>query len=563
MAEINAINKMHENRPSILAVDDTPAILFLLQMTLSQHYDVTAVPSGFAALEATEKRRFDMVLLDLMMPGMDGLETLRQLRQQANFANTPVVFLTAADDLGSERTALELGADDYIIKPFKPTLVQLRISNLLHRARLQNELELALASADQGLWEYDVPGDEVIIDARRGEPLGLDPEITDEKKLSWITICHPECLERINAARDEHLAGKSPAVDVDVRLRNQHGVWVWINIYGKASQTGENGQIIRLKGTYRNIEMRKKAEQALRQSEEQLRFVMEATGEGIWDWLVQTDVVTHNASWCRLLGLNEQYLHHPVSFFKSLIHPDDQEHVETALLACLGGHADMVCEYRLRHVDGHDIWVLDRGKVVEWTADGSPVRMVGSVRDITERKMIESELKRLALFDPLTGLPNRRLLVDRLHQAVANCKRHHSHGGLMFIDLDRFKQLNDTLGHDIGDLLLVEVGRRLQTCIRGNDTAARLGGDEFIVLLTELSIDRNVAQASATQVGEKILNALNQPYQLGPHPYSSTPSIGLALFSGENSDVDTILKRADAAMYDSKNAGRNCLKISG
>ena len=562
MADPTTTNSKHECKPGILAVDDTPAILFLLQMTLSQHYEVTAVPSGFAALEATAKRRFDLILLDLMMPGMDGLETLRQLRQQASFGNTPVIFLTAADDLGSERTALELGADDYIIKPFKPTLVQLRIANLLQRARLQNELELALASTDQGLWEGNLLTEEVRIDARRGEPLGLPAETAGDKKLNWSNLCHPECREKIQAARDAYLSGQVPAFDVDVRLLSLRGDWVWVNIYGKASQTDENGEVVRIKGTYRNIELRKAAEQALRQSEERLRFVMEATGEGIWDWLVQTDQVTHNASWCRLLGLDEQYLQHQVSFFKSLIHPDDLEQVEAALIACLGNKADLNCEYRLRHADGHDVWLLDRGKVVERAADGSPIRMVGSVRDITERKAIEAEFKRLALFDQLTGLPNRRLLVDRLHQAVANCKRHQRHGGVMFIDLDRFKQLNDTLGHDIGDLLLIEVGRRLNSCIRGNDTAARLGGDEFIVLLTELSGDRAMAQASATQVGEKILEALNRPYQLGPHPYSNTPSIGLTLFAGDSTDVDAILKRADSAMYESKNAGRNCLRIS-
>ncbi|WP_051509859.1 EAL and GGDEF domain-containing protein [Hylemonella gracilis] len=185
----------------------------------------------------------------------------------------------------------------------------------------------------------------------------------------------------------------------------------------------------------------------------------------------------------------------------------------------------------------------------------------GIGRDISDRKRAEGETQRLAFYDTLTGLPNRRLLLDRLAQAQAACTRSKRHGALFFLDLDNFKDLNDTLGHDVGDLLLKQVAQRLLSCLRESDTAARLGGDEFVVMLLELAEDENEAAAHAEQVGEKILKRLNAPYELAGRQHSSSPSIGLTVFSGGTQGVDELLKRADLAMYQAKAAGRNTLRF--
>lgn len=562
MPEASPPDYDEERKPSILAVDDMPSILQLLQMTLAPDYEVSTAQSGEEALQAVAARNFDLILLDVMMPGMDGLETLRRLRQLPTFATTPVIFLTAVDDLLSEQKALELGADDYIVKPFKPSLVQLRIANLLNRSQLQQELQLALSSADQGLWEWDLKKNRVRIDARHSVQIQLERAASIGEASGWDGFAHPESLADIAQTRQAYLTGQLAAFDVDARLRKQNGEWIWVNIYGKASKHSADGQIARLKGTYRNIEQRKAAENALRESEERLRFVMDATGEGIWDWAIPSDEIRHNSSWYRLLGQEESALPHSIELYNTLIHPDDKARVDNALRDCLSGGADFVCEYRLRHAQGHYLWLLGRGKVVERAPDGSPLRMVGANKNITERKNAEAEFKRMALFDPLTGLPNRRLLVDRLQQAISKNRRSAQYGAVLFIDMDRFKQLNDSLGHDFGDLLLIEIGRRLLACIRETDTAARLGGDEFIVMLSELGEDSGEALESAQKIASKILESLNQPYQLGPLPYRSTPSIGLTLFADEESGVDAIIKRADQAMYEAKNAGRNCLRVS-
>ncbi len=181
--------------------------------------------------------------------------------------------------------------------------------------------------------------------------------------------------------------------------------------------------------------------------------------------------------------------------------------------------------------------------------------------DITERKKAEEDISRLAFYDSLTGLPNRRLLVDRLQHALANSARNDRHGAIMFIDLDNFKGINDTKGHDCGDVILVEVARRLLSCVREGDTVARLGGDEFVVMLEELDSEAEHAATQAEEVGEKIRAAINQPYLLKGEQHHSTASIGISLFVDRTTTSDTLLKNADIAMYQAKGAGRNAVRF--
>lgn len=186
---------------------------------------------------------------------------------------------------------------------------------------------------------------------------------------------------------------------------------------------------------------------------------------------------------------------------------------------------------------------------------------VATFNDITLSRMAADEIEKLAFYDPLTKLPNRRLLQDRLKQSLATCHRNSLSGGLLFIDMDNFKNLNDTLGHEMGDLLLQQVAERLLSCVRENDTVARLGGDEFIVLLEDLEHEMSEAAMQAEIVGKKILLSLGQLYPLKSHQYRSTPSIGAVLFTGYAQSADELLKQADIAMYQAKSSGRNALRF--
>ena len=191
---------------------------------------------------------------------------------------------------------------------------------------------------------------------------------------------------------------------------------------------------------------------------------------------------------------------------------------------------------------------------------GGVSHYVATYTDMTQRKEAEDQIRRLAFYDALTGLPNRRLLMDRLQHAFSSSERSAGHGALLFIDLDHFKTLNDTLGHDRGDLLLQQVAQRVLAAVSEEDTVARLGGDEYVVMLEGLDPHDEAAAAQATHIGEKILGALNMPYRLAGHEYLSTASIGVALFQGHAVGADELLKRGDLAMYQAKAGGRNGLR---
>ena len=194
-------------------------------------------------------------------------------------------------------------------------------------------------------------------------------------------------------------------------------------------------------------------------------------------------------------------------------------------------------------------------------ASGATTHFVGVFQDITARKAAEDEIRNLAFYDPLTHLPNRRLLLDRLQQSVAASCRNNRYGALLFLDLDNFKLLNDSLGHDIGDQLLIDVAARLQASVREGDTVARLGGDEFVVMIEDLSEVSGEAAAQAEVTASKILIALSRPYQLPGQEYHGSSSIGVAMFRGREAGIDELLKRADLAMYQAKAAGRNTLRF--
>jgi len=194
-------------------------------------------------------------------------------------------------------------------------------------------------------------------------------------------------------------------------------------------------------------------------------------------------------------------------------------------------------------------------------SEGHAVGIACIVQDITEHVKAQEEIQRLAFFDVLTNLPNRRLMTDRLNQALASSKRTNEYGAAMFIDMDDFKTLNDTKGHGVGDLLLQEVAGRLQNALRENDTVARIGGDEFVILIENLGNDYQQAINASTHIAQKLIHSVNQPFSLGQYNHYNSCSLGITLYHGQDVSVDNILQQADAAMYEAKKAGRNNFKF--
>jgi diguanylate cyclase (GGDEF)-like protein/PAS domain S-box-containing protein len=290
----------------------------------------------------------------------------------------------------------------------------------------------------------------------------------------------------------------------------------------------------------------------LRESEERWKFALEGAGDGVWDWNVLYDTVVFSPRYKEMVGYSDEDIAADEEAWRQRIHPDDRKKVDEDIHAYLRGLTQTYCnEHRILCRDGSVKWVLARGMIVSRTPDGHPLRMIGTHADITERKNMEERMRHMAHYDPLTELPNRALLTDRLHQAVVMARRDKAYMAVMFLDLDRFKPVNDNLGHDIGDLLLKQVAQRLLLSVRASDTVARIGGDEFVVLLPSIEHERDAAI-----VAEKILKALKQPFDVAEHVISISGSIGIAVYPEQGEDEKLLLINADIAMYHAKKGGR-------
>jgi len=293
----------------------------------------------------------------------------------------------------------------------------------------------------------------------------------------------------------------------------------------------------------------------LRRTNRAHSLAMEGAHDGMWSWNPVTKELLVGQRLLSILGYDENFLPDTHAWL-ALVHPEDVAHYNRAVAEHLKGVTPhFYCEYRVRAKSGQYRWIASRG-IAERDPRGIANLMAGSVTDITERKEHEERMRYLAHHDQLTGLPNRLLLADRLPQALVRARRRQDRAAILFIDLDRFKNINDSLGHSLGDRLLQRVAHRLQEALRQSDTIVRQGGDEFIVVLSDLP-----SPERAGQIGAKLLEALSQPYQENGYDFFLTASIGIALFPDDGEDPDTLLRNADTAMYEGKSNGGNTVRF--
>lgn len=441
----------------ILIVDDQEVLRFLLRRELTAlGHVVDEAPDGPTALHMLRQRSFDIVLLDIMMPGMDGMQVLNHIKSDPDLFDLPVIVVSADIDIDHIVTCIRNGADDYVFKPYNIVLLNARINASLERKRLRD----------------------------RERRYRLE-------------------LERMVAERTADL---------------------------------------------------ERSQEALRISEERYALAARGANDGLWDWNIAAGAIYFSPRWKEMLGYAEDEIGNTPSEWFDRIHPEDRELFEVRLMAHFRRLlSNFQHEYRILHRDGSYRWMLCRGLAV-WDQHGQAVRIAGSQTDITDRKKAEQQLQHDALHDSLTGLPNRVLFTDRLERAIVRLRREPDrHFAVLFLDLDRFKVINDSLGHEVGDQLLMAVAVRLQESVRPNDTVARLGGDEFTILLEPIEHEQQ-----AEQVAERIQHALSAPLYLQGHKIVISSSIGIAYSSSGYAQPADLIRDADTAMYHAKLRGKAC-----
>lgn len=299
---------------------------------------------------------------------------------------------------------------------------------------------------------------------------------------------------------------------------------------------------------------RKQVEAALNLERNRLEEIIRGTNVGTWEWRVDTGEIELNDRWAEVLGYTLRELR-PLNIETrlKLIHPEDRVRSDMMIKELFRNEIDHYeCEIRLRHKAGHWVWVMERGNVVEWSDKHRPLRMSGTHQDISVRKQRDEQIKYQARYDALTGLLNRSAFLERCRLILEEARMKEEHVALMFVDLNKFKPINDTLGHEVGDKVLRDVAGRIRTAVREQDTVARFGGDEFVVLLSGLHDRRPIHR-----IAHDVIEHISAPYLVDDETHVSVgASVGVAMFPDDGDSIEALLRNADFAMYAAKRNGK-------
>ncbi|MBT3724268.1 MAG: EAL domain-containing protein [Gammaproteobacteria bacterium] len=554
---------MTDIRFTILIVDDNENNLFTLNTLLKSKGDFKIIQagSGEAALVAALEYHIDLILLDVQMPVMDGFETAQHLKMTARTKHIPIIFITAvfkADEFRNRGYAV--GAVDYLTKPIDD-------NQLLNRIRLyqqifereqnlnktvdmlqdsESRLEVALEAGQEALWDWNLQTGSMYLSPRWEEMLGYRPGSLKPVYKSYEERIHSEDLPAFVEIVEQLTTGTISHFNTEQRLQCADDNYLWIQAHGKVAENEFRHRIPkRVIGTHTDITARKKTELELQRAAQ----VIETMPDGVMILDVKEQVVSINPTFTPSTGYNiNQLIGSKSGLLKSGRHDDaffDQMRIQLKS----EGHWQGEIWNRRASGEIYPEW-LNATTILD--SHGQVKYYVCIYSDLSSQEHIRRHLHHLAYYDVLTGLPNRELFKDRLLNNISIARREQKKTALMFIDLDRFKTINDSLGHTVGDQLLQKVSERFKHCLRESDTVARLGGDEFTVIIAPFDNEKFAANVAA-----KIIEALISPIEISENQLYVTASIGIGIYPIDSENPETLLRNADAAMYHAKSKGRN------
>ena len=532
---------------NLMLVEDERIVAFDLKRQLQCFgYTVSAVvASGEQAISQIDSQRPDLVLMDIHLEGhLDGIEAANQIRAKHQ---VPVIFLTAYAEDDTLRRALDSRPFGYLIKPCEGRELHATIQMALARRedeiaveQSEERLQLALNAGSLGVIEWSPASNRLQGDLRLGKLFGNQLLPLDESWETFIARVDPEDRERVQAALNPTLIS-AEAVQVEFRTQGEHALPCHMEAYAKAY--GSSGAVLRVVGILRDVTQRHKDNELLRQSS----VVFHATAEAIVITDANLRTVAVNTAFSRITGYTDDAVIgvNPELLLRVTPGP---ERFATCLAA--SGPGFWQGEVNCQRKNGEAFPAWQSISTVRNMA-GQITHFVSVFSDVTAIYEAQQKLHHLAHHDPLTGLPNRLLFNDRLENAIELAGRNGQHCLLLFLDLDGFKLINDTLGHAVGDQLLSQVGERLKNVLRSSDTIARVGGDEFVVLAGSANPDY------AVQLAQKILEQLRLPMPIAGQSISISGSLGIAIFPENGTDPQQLMRAADMAMYTAKAEGRN------
>lgn len=536
----------------VLVVEDERIVALNLQQRLRKlGYEVPViVASGVQALAEMRRLHPDLVLMDINIEGaMDGIETVKKIPGEFDI---PVIYLTAySEDVTLER-ARETKPYGYLVKPFSERALHATIQMALERRNTdialkesEERLRFALDAAEMESWELDLSPRKLLRIGPADRLFGLTQNVFTVTLEEFLDRVHPEDRAEIVQSLDRAIAERAHC-QAEFRDRSGDGEARWLRLQGKVYPRRHQGsEVDRVIGVIQDVSERKRLDQSLRQA----ATVFNAGPDGIVVLDHDFRIVTANRRYCELVAMPLEKIagERPTLLLDEFAQATKLKEIFLALR----DSSQWAGEVTTRRNGAAELHMLAKLAAVR-DERNELARFIGIFSDLSAVRSAEQKLFYLAHHDALTGLPNRLLARERLERALERAKRVQSRVALLFIDLDYFKRVNDTLGHRVGDELLRAIAQRMQTCVRSEDTVARLGGDEFMVILDHVAKDDDVVV-----VARKIIGALNQQVDLGSCSLSVSPSIGISLFPDHCRNLDDLISAADAAMYVAKQQGRN------